>query len=209
MVFWDGKRGMNKTVSLLILTLLSTAIPALDINYNWSLGEFGFAYSNANNKANFDFNALEFNWIESFTGLGIGFKLFDARMENDNGGSGYYVALFPFEAQWTPFVYKTKGNGYINLGIYDRLGIGAGWDYHPTHLYSNIIGLRILFSTIAMGRYEENGEGNYSYHKSLFLEYNTTSKSFRIGFKIDYLILTYLGIAALFMNDWRFNKDEE
>ena len=196
---------MKKLTIIGLLFLVTIKIYALDIDYNWSLGQFGFSYSNTNNKINFDFNALEFNWIEAFTGLGIGFKLFDSHFDlfdKDENIYNYYIVLFPIEVQWTPFTYKTNGNGYINIGIYDRFGLGGGWDSNPVDRYQNIIGLRLILSSIVMGITKIKDVKNYSWNKTLFFEYNISSQNYRVGFRIDYGVLFWTGAMAVIYNNW-------
>jgi hypothetical protein len=196
---------MRKLTVVGLLFLVTIKTYALDIDYNWSWGQFGFSYSNVNNKTNLDFNALECSWIETFTGFGIGFKLFDSHFDlfdKDENISNYYIVLFPVEFQWTPFAYKTNDNGYINIGIYDRFGFGWGWDSIPADRYQNIIGLRLILSSIAMGRTKIKDAKSYSWNKALFFEYNTSSNNFRIGFKMDYGILFMTSFMAVMYNNW-------
>jgi hypothetical protein len=54
---------------------------------------------------------------------------------------------------------------------------------------------------IPIGKTKAASKENYS-NKSLFFEYNTTTKNLRIGIRLDYFVILEGALYTVFYNNW-------
>jgi hypothetical protein len=175
---------------ILLALLFSTRNIYADINFEWELGEIGFDYTNANNQIYAGFNFLRFNWIESNTGIGINFSVFDSfREEND-----YFITLSPVEIMFTPISFHSIMGVFVNWTVYDRFGYGGYWITEGRKL-NNIVGIRVSSTSLPIGRNIRKDNKHFITFSSLFFEYNTTENSFRMGFNMDYAQIFLRGLS--------------
>jgi hypothetical protein len=167
---------------LFFLVLLSNKVYA-NIDFRWNLGEIGFDYSIANNEINIGLNFLQFNWIETNTGIGFNFALLNGFKEK----AGPFASLLPVEIMLTPISYRSIEGGFVNWTIYDKLcWAGGKVSEIGKTIQHNIVGIRISGTTLSLGRNKVKKDGHFFMSRSIFFEYDTIEDIFRIGIHIDY-----------------------
>jgi hypothetical protein len=192
--------------------LISSAVFSQGIDFNWSWGDFGFAYSNSNKRVNLDFSVIQLNWMETYTGLGLGLELMnwhydpfwdkqESKISTDLTGD-----FLNIKVQYTPFSVKRR-MGYLNIGIYDRFGFS-----NYISVFGNYVGINMVWTSIPIGRTNDKLKRNYNYSKTLFVEYNTVENTVRVGLKFDYLSIlssTLFLVVADYGEVWNQPKTEE
>jgi hypothetical protein len=192
---------MKKIVlTSLIFVGINTFLSANDFWSLWSIGEIGGSYSNKNEKINFDFTILQFDWVNTNTLLGIGYDVIGVHYDYDD----YMLELFPIHITHIPFLsnlikFPYSSVRYIETQFFYRTGFGIrmnetkndiGWDN-----FINVIGLKIIAFP----------GSKYTWNKTIFIEYNIMTKSFRAGITIDYFE-PILDIYALYYYITKKNK---
>jgi hypothetical protein len=175
-----------------MLALCCISIYGFDIDYSWSFAGIGIENINLERKVNFSLKMFNFNWLETYTGLGLGFFLF-----NLHGEWPGVTDLLPVEFMWNPFSTRLGRSGiYGTLSIYDQIA----WLRAPIIggiTFVNTAGIRYMFSNIPYGRTKEKGRRNYHANAYIYAEY-ASDKNWRIGLSADVGFLVSLILYPIF-----------
>jgi hypothetical protein len=194
---------MRKTMCvIMLLALCGAGAYGLDMDFSWSLADIGIGNINFERNVSYYFNILNFKWVELNTGLGFGFSLFDMHVCRKIL-SGFII---PVEFMWNPISTRLGNSGiYGTLGIYDKIGLGGSDEGFPgtkmrDSKWTNVAGIRYVFSLIPLGRSKEKGEKNYRNNLTVYAEYSVDT-TWRIGLSADcgsLLALIIYPIVSLF-----------
>jgi hypothetical protein len=86
---------LKKIIFAFALIAINISAFSQGIDYSGSWGQIGFAYSDADDSFHVDYNVIDLNWTETFTGLGIGVKLFEVCFDEMDAQSDYFFSFLP------------------------------------------------------------------------------------------------------------------
>lgn len=185
---------MRKMIGVVLLLLLLCCVAVYgDIDYSWSLDEIGIENAGLGGKTNFTLRMGSFSWVETFTGLGFGFSLF-----NIHGEWPGVTDVLPVEFMWNPVSTRLWETGmYGTLGLYDQMTWLRAPIFEAQAPLSHNFGIRYIISTIPYGRTKEKADSNYRVNLNVFAEYSTY-KTWRVGISADVGFLLALILSPIF-----------
>jgi hypothetical protein len=195
---------MNKRIlCILFFVLTITKISSQEINFSWSLGDFGWSYNFIGKYDVFDFNILKFNVSFEKVNVMISTSIMSGTSKNNRAEmEPFYNYFFPLEIIYSPFKWK-----YVHISIYGRglWEIGYNGPVENPNVISDgffgNIGIRIGLFPI-----ESNLFKYKSHIVNIFSEY-TLRNEYKLGISIDIFDIIYIGFQVMLQEAEEKNRN--
>ena len=176
-------------------------INSQNMNFGWSLGDFGWSYNFIGQYDIVDLNLLRFNFSFSEKNIMISTSLMSGTNKNNrNETEAFYNSFFPIEIIYTPFRWR-----HSQISVFGR---GSWVIGYIGDVANPIVDSRGFFGSIGLRVGLFPIESNFFRYKSnmvnIFSEY-TSQNQFKLGVSVDIWAIVYIGfrIWLLGFNDER------